>query len=38
MLMEGTFHGGAHVLNLNMCSRTETHSVLSFDVHVRCTT
>jgi len=27
-LMESKFHGGEHVRDLNMCSRTETHILL----------
>ena len=44
ILMEGKFHVGAHVRDLNMFSRTETHCLLSCDVtshnavDVLCTT
>jgi len=30
--MQGKFHEGAQVHNLNMCSKTETHSLLWYDV------
>ena len=42
ILMNGKFHAEAHVRNLNMCSRTRTHSLLWYDVtsydavNVRC--
>jgi len=44
ILMEGKYHGRAHVRIINMCSRTETHSLLWYDVtsynavDVQCTT
>ena len=32
ILTEGKFHGGAYVRDLKMRSRTETHSLLWYDV------